>query len=164
MKRARSRGRTTEGKKSRNASPRTVSPASSEDALPEEPRGRGRPVTTGKGVGIRAQKAAEKLAATERLIRTAEEIVKGGYELRDSRRRMAAKEEELGEEVKFFPIRDIAAELIKWVNSIDRLVTASGNLKGTFVKQIREAALYIKVATDALATRAMGEAPTLERE
>lgn len=77
---------------------------------------------------------------------------------------MAVKEEELGEEVRFLSIRDIAAELTKRASSIDRLVTSAGNLKGTFIKQFREAALYVKVATDTLATRALGEAPLQKRE
>lgn len=156
-KRSRSRRRRTKRFRGRLAAEKHTSveeeqgeeaSALADEQVSEDRRKKSRPITTGKGVGIRARKEADaKFPETKEQIRRAQEIIKGGYEFN---RRRAAEKSKLEGELKFLPVRDIAAELMKRAESIERMASTAGNLKGIFVKHLREAALYVKVATDAL--------------
>lgn len=169
----RSRNRDRDNKRSKSRSAYEISEAelgeSSQDEkndLASAPKRetRGRPATTGKGVLSREIKVAkETLAGLNKEIEDARRIAEGDFDPR-SYRANGPKELELGEEMRVLPSCDIAAELMRAGRQVADVAARSKHIKGTLVKALNEAALHIKMGTDALATRALGALPSSERE
>lgn len=125
-------------------------------------RGRGRPATTGKGVLSRETRASRRrLNDLEREIEIADEILEGDFDPRECRLgpKEAAMEAKMEEEVRAAPSQDIAAELLKTANKVKEIAAKFRNLRGTYMKTLKDCARYVRVAADALANRALG-APT----
>ncbi|XP_011872605.1 PREDICTED: serine/arginine repetitive matrix protein 1-like, partial [Vollenhovia emeryi] len=154
-KRSRSGGR---GKSAKQARPLDSSSGEEEDLLPERKNGRGRPITTGKGVHAAALKEANRtLNALKRQQRDAERVLQGDYHPRQfegAERRKRVRE--LEEQIPQLPTRDLVAKVLEHASRADEAARVSKNLKGSLAGAIRDAALYTRVAVDALSTRASG--------
>lgn len=143
--------------KSTGAARTRLNPEESEGST--ESKKRGRSPTTGKGFLIREKKAAKQ--ALEELKRQADnirEIVDIKHDPRDFRPGSSLEVEET-ERTRNRPSRDIVADLNEAALAIIKVATTSGNLKGGYIKTLKEAALKVRVGTDALATRAMSFLP-----
>ncbi|XP_011865106.1 PREDICTED: uncharacterized protein LOC105560530, partial [Vollenhovia emeryi] len=148
------------GRGAKQARPQESSSGEEEDLLPEKKDARGRPVTTGKGVGMKARKkVAQDLKRSREDLRNIEGIIQGDYEPQRyegaERRR---KIRELEEQVPQLPTRDLVAMVLDHSSKNDEAARTSRNLKGTVTGIIRDGALFTRVAVDALSTRLSGEA------
>lgn len=117
----------------------------------------GRPVTTGEGVEIRARKAARKeLQNLEKEKQDIEKILKGGYDPSEFKgERKSKRMEDLEEEMQNLPSKDIAAQMTQAAKQVELVAAKFNNLKGGFVKILKEAVLKISVGTDALICRSL---------
>lgn len=126
----------------------------------------GRPVTTGEGVEIRARKAARKeLQNLEKEKQDIEKILKGGYDPSEFKgERKSKRMEDLEEEMQNLPSKDIGAQMTKAAKQVELIAAKSNNLKGGFVKILKEAVLKISVGTDALICRSLPKENESARE
>ncbi|XP_011884046.1 PREDICTED: uncharacterized protein LOC105571181, partial [Vollenhovia emeryi] len=134
-KRSRSGGR---GKGAKVARPPDSSSGEEEDP-PEKKDGRGRPGTTGEGIAVRARKQ--------------EKALQGDYDPPKYKAAMQMKKREMEEQIPQLPTRDIVARVLEHASGIDYAVSVSRNLRRDLAAQIRNGALFTKVAVDALSTR-----------
>lgn len=120
-------------------------------------KGRGRPVTTGEGVEILARQAAKKeLQNLEKEKQNIEKILEGGFDPSEYRGgRQSKRMEDMEEEMQNLPSKDIAAQMAQAAKQVELVAVKSGNLKGAFVKILKEAVLKITVGTDALICRSL---------
>lgn len=127
-----------------------------EDDNPLKER-RGRKITTGKGVEVRARRTARnELKSLQQQKLDMEIVLKGGYDPSDYRGENRAKRQgELEEELQNLPVRDIAAQLAEVAKKVEMVANKSSNLKGGYVKELKEAALKISIGTDALVCRSI---------
>lgn len=141
------------GKRSRAASPVSILSDAEEDE-PREFRGKGRPPTTGLGVLCREIKAKKaELQRVNEEVEAAKDILDGRFDIRAHRQKMAARDLELEEELRFAPSGDIAARLNEASNRVAAVAATSKNLKGTCQKALNEAASDFRVGVDALSMR-----------
>ncbi|XP_070529920.1 uncharacterized protein [Cardiocondyla obscurior] len=113
---------------------------------------RGRPVTTGEGVGISAREAATKtLNFLKEEIKTHQEILENAYDPAEFKgKRKSVLANRIEEETQNLPERDIVSSILEAAQRIDGVATKSTNLKGGFVKILRESALKIAIGVDAI--------------
>lgn len=115
-----------------------------------------------------ARKAVEKnVSKLEEKAKTMKEILQGGYNSDEFKRGNKKKNqfaERLEEESRNLLSRDIAAEMMKVARQVDVIAIKSGNLKGGFVRMLRESAASVEVLTDALACRVLPQEGERERE
>lgn len=120
-----------------------------------EKRKPGRPITTGEGVEILARKKAKKeLQALKKEKENVEQILHGGYDPSNYKGGHRAEKMEKMEEMQNLPSRDIAAQMLEATKKVDMVANTSGNLKGTYVKILKEAMLKMTLGVDALVNRA----------
>ncbi|XP_011859276.1 PREDICTED: uncharacterized protein LOC105556772 [Vollenhovia emeryi] len=118
-------------------------------------RGLGRPVVTGEGVELAARREARReLEDLKRQIREYKAILEGNYNPREYPAARKKREEELREMVPNLPSSDLVARLLETAQGIDNVAASSRNLKGSFVEVLRDGALFVQMAADALYTRA----------
>lgn len=85
-----------------------------------------------------------------------EKILKWGYDPSEYKGgRRSKKAEEMGEEIQNLPSRDIAAQLMKAAQQVEQVATTSSNLKGGYVKILKEAVLKMTLGVDALVCRSL---------
>ncbi|XP_070526972.1 nucleolar and coiled-body phosphoprotein 1-like [Cardiocondyla obscurior] len=133
--------------------------SSSEDNPFEEDQRekRGRPVVTGKGVRILAiQEKTKELQSLKDEIRTMREIAEGGYDPSDFKgKRRTQMAEKIEQESTGLPIQALAADILQTAKKIEGVAVKSGNLKGGFVRILREAALRIEISADAMSRKVL---------
>lgn len=126
-----------------------------ESLLDSKKRDRGRPPTTGKAVLKRAiAEREQKLRKFDKEIADMEEITAVQY---DPKQRWKSTDykamAELEEDYKILPSQDIVAWFLESANTINGVVTKSGNLKGMFVRALKGASMVVKVGSDVLSAR-----------
>lgn len=86
---------------------------------------RGRKITTGEGVDIRAHRAARKdLRKLHKEKQELETILKGGYDAAEFKgERRAKKEEEMEEEMRNLPSRDIASQMTQAAKLVEMVAS-----------------------------------------
>lgn len=136
------------------------------NAAQTEKRKQGRPVTTGKGVEIRARVAAKKeLQNLEKEKKNIEKILEGSYDPTEYRGgRHSKRAQDMGEEIQNLPSRDIAAQMIKAARQVESVATSSSNLKGGYIKILKDAALQMALGVDALVCRSLPQESENARE
>lgn len=115
----------------------------------------GRPVTTGKGVEIRARVEAKKeLQHLEKEKRNIEKILEGAFDPTEYRGgRHSKRAEDMEEKLQYLPSRDIAAQMLKAAKQVESVAVTSSNLKGGYIKILKDAALQMALGVDALVCR-----------
>ncbi|KAL0114873.1 hypothetical protein PUN28_011907 [Cardiocondyla obscurior] len=126
--------------------------------LDETPQAkRGRPITTGKGVAILAiQEKSRELESLRKKIEVMKKIAEGGYdpaEFKGKKRSVMA--EKLEKESADMPIRALIKGILRSTKKIDEVATKSKNLKGGFIRSLRESALKIEVGIDAMSKKVL---------
>lgn len=122
-----------ESKRRRSRQRRHILSTSDEDEVEEiesPVEKRGRKITTGEGVEIRARRAAKReLKKLHKEKQEMEIILKGGYDAADFRgERRAKKEEEMEEEMRNFPSKDIASQMTQAAKTVEMIASKSTNL------------------------------------
>nr|XP_053600403.1 uncharacterized protein LOC128669528 [Plodia interpunctella] len=123
-------------------------------------RTRGRPPTTGEYVGL--AKAKEELLALKRqefLLDAEAQVVRAAKKARTLRapEQEMKSAEALTAEYEKLPAGQIKEKVEAEVALIRTVATKSGNLKGTFVKELKQAAVSVSVAVEALIKRSSTE-------
>ncbi|CAB0028687.1 unnamed protein product, partial [Trichogramma brassicae] len=123
-------------------------------------RTRGRPPTTGEYVGL--AKAKEELLALKRqefLLDSEAQVVRAAKKARTLRapEQDVKSAETLAAEYEKLPAGDIREKVEAEVALIRTVATKSGNLKGTFVKELKQAAVSVSVAVEALIKRSSSD-------
>lgn len=123
----------------------------------KEKRKRGRPATTGEGIEIRKRREIEKeIRELQEEKRKLEKILEWGYDPSEYKGgRQSKRSEEMEEEIKNLPSRDIAAQMMKAAKQVEEVAAKSGNLKGGFVKILKEAVVKMTLGMDALIYRSL---------
>ncbi|XP_070529992.1 uncharacterized protein [Cardiocondyla obscurior] len=138
-------------KKTRRTADRSSS-SSERSFFGNDGKKRGRPLVTGKGaqiLNIRAKN--QELQSLKDEIKTMREIAEGGYDPSDFKgKRRTVMAERLEQEAIGLPVNAMAAEILQTAKKIEEVAVKSNNLKGGFVRILREAALKIEVNTDAM--------------
>ncbi|XP_011869268.1 PREDICTED: uncharacterized protein LOC105562800, partial [Vollenhovia emeryi] len=152
------------GRDAKQKRPLDSSSEEEENLLREKKDGRGRPVTTGKGVEMAARKMANKaLNKMKGEMRDMEVIMQGDYDpLQYEGAERKKRMRELEEQIPQLPTCDLVAKVMDFSSKIDQAAKKSKNLKRTIAGLIRDGALYTRVAVDALSMRVAGVAS--ERE
>lgn len=127
------------------------------DSSFKEKRKRGRTITTGEGVEIRARRAArQELEDLKKEKQNLDRILHGGYDPSEYRGgQQSQRAEVVREEIQNLPSRDIAAQIAEAAKQVEEVASKSCNLKGGFVKILKEAVLQISLGTDALMCRSL---------
>lgn len=140
----------------------------SESGEPEmqNKKGRGRPITTGKGVLIREiRHQQEKLNRLQQQNEEAEKIAKREHDPADYRKAAEYdKMQNLEKELKILPTRAIAAQLLEEAKSIHGVAVRSGNLKGTMVRLLKDASIMMQVGVDIITNRTNPQESAEQRE
>lgn len=135
------------------------------DAMEDEPvakvatprRGRGRPPTTGQYVGL--AQAKRELVAAQRAqmeFEVEQEVSRRSQYLRtheDERMSESSVGEKDGQQFDDVTSADIVKRVVDSVAIVQQVATKSKNLKGTFVRSLKDAASCIKVAVEVLQSR-----------
>ncbi|XP_070530005.1 uncharacterized protein [Cardiocondyla obscurior] len=161
-KRSRRRNREVDAK-ARRVTARTDRSLSSseenffEDMLEGKKKKRGRPIVTGKGVEILAIKEKTKeLESIKDEIRLMKQIAEGGYDPSDYKgKRRSQMAERIEQESAGLPVQAMAAEILQTAKKIEEVAVKSSNLKGGFVRILREAALKIEINADAMTRKVL---------
>ncbi|XP_070512916.1 uncharacterized protein [Cardiocondyla obscurior] len=118
---------------------------------------RGRPIVTGKGVEIRAiQEKKMELKSLEEEIQVMKKIAEGGYDPASFRgKKRTEMTERLEEESADMPIRALVTDILQSAKKVEEVALKSSNLKGGFIRSLRESALKIEVGIDAISKKAL---------
>ncbi|XP_039761486.1 uncharacterized protein LOC120634778 [Pararge aegeria] len=121
-------------------------------------RGRGRPPTTGKYVGLaKAREALNRAKKEEMRLQVEQDLLRTSLTSRFRREKQRSIEREIGPMTDDMSAAQIQKRALDEVALISSIATKSTNLKGTFVRELKNAASSIKEAVEVLSSRTISD-------